>query len=1051
MRDVEKQQSLLGALLYVVNHYPTFSSNGYATRSQAIANALTAAGHPVTVATRPGLPWDRDGFNNPGFASHQQLHGIPVLHARSPSQLQLKPEAYRQACLGVYREWIRRYQPTAVMAASNWEMALPAALAAQEAQLPFFYEVRGFWELSRATQDPQWASSDAFQQAVAQETAVARMARRVFTLNGAMAAELCRRGIPEEHIGLVSNGINAPLPSTPLQTPPPQLNGRQVVGYVGSFNAYEGLADLLQAAAELVRRGVDLALLLVGGSHAMGLVGPGVSVPCPASAELRAQAASLGLADRLVLSGRVQADQVGAYYALMDVVVLPRRPLPVCELVSPMKPLEAVAHGKPVLMSSVAPLEELANLGPALRYFEKGSVEGLTAALADLLAHQSEHAAWIAATDLSIRHWSRCIEPIVAALAEPEHAVATPADAKLIPAANAARLAGDLRRALQLYQQAAAAQPRLAAAYRFTIERLQRQLAERGEALPHPSLSLLTDQATTAAAQLPPLHPSGGPLVSVLMTAHNVDPYIEAAVTSVLAQSWRQLQLIVVDDASTDGTWELLQRLARSDGRLSVHRLNANLGTYYAKNLALSLAEGRFVFFQDGDDLSHPERLRLGMHQLLQPGVLAVQGSYARVEFPTTRVLPVNGLLHKLGLITLGLRREVFDAIGVFNCTSKASDDEFFQRLQAHAASGAGTIAALDIPIYYNTFRAGSLFADMVANDPFASGTIEQKPSPSRAAYVDAFRAKHAELGPAGFREFFTFPVLRDHLPVAADMTLLPNPTDPVLLSLCSIPERAELLQQVLTALAPQVDQIHLYLDRYPHPPAFLEHWRDKLQVVLSQQQPGLRDNGKFLPLAQLSESHCWLLTADDDIAYPPDYVAALLKRLEHYGRQAVLGVHGVLLPEHAEGYVSARYRKVHLFSKGLEADALVNVLGTGTMACHSSVLQGLSLDHFQEAGMADLYLASWCHQRQIPLIAIARHDGWLEQLGDPEADSLWAEFRQADPQQAALVRAHHPWGYSAIRDAIDAASARAREVDPESPVPDRLEALMPLLWPCLW
>ncbi len=75
---------------------------------------------------------------------------------------------------------------------------------------------------------------------------------------------------------------------------------------------------------------------------------------------------------------------------------------------------------------------------------------------------------------------------------------------------------------------------------------------------------------------------------------------------------------------------------------------------------------------------------------------------------------------------------------------------------------------------------------------------------------------------------------------------------------------------------------------------------------------------------------------------------------------------------------------------------------------------------------MAYLFLASQCHQRRIPLIAIAHHEGWLEQLGDPEADSLWAEFHQVDTHQAAIVRAHQPWGYSAIRDAIDAASARA-------------------------
>jgi hypothetical protein len=58
---------------------------------------------------------------------------------------------------------------------------------------------------------------------------------------------------------------------------------------------------------------------------------------------------------------------------------------------------------------------------------------------------------------------------------------------------------------------------------------------------------------------------------------------------------------------------------------------------------------------------------------------------------------------------------------------------------------------------------------------------------------------------------------------------------------------------------------------------------------------------------------------------------------------------------------------------------------------------------------MADPYLADWCPQRQMPLIVIARHEGWLEQLGDPEADSLWAEFNQVDAQQAAIVRSITP------------------------------------------
>ncbi len=621
----------------------------------------------------------------------------------------------------------------------------------------------------------------------------------------------------------------------------------------------------------------------------------------------------------------------------------------------------------------------------------------------------------------------------------------------LIQRAHAALRNGDLQNALLLYQQATIAYPKLSHAFSFSIKRLQMQLDGSHQVEGPVSLRSLFAVASSAADLLPPLPAESSPLVSVLMTAHNVVPYLEAAITSVLTQSWKNIQLIVVDDASSDGSWELLQRLVHTDSRIRICRLNTKLGTYYAKNLALTVSKGHFVFFQDGDDISHPERIRLGMQQLLQPGVLAIQGAYSRVEFPSTRVMPVNGLLQKLGLITLGLRREVFDAIGVFNCTTKASDDEFFQRLQAYAASGAGTIVPLDLPTYYNTFRSGSLFADMVVNDPTVTGVIEQQPSPSRTAYVETFQAKHAELGVAGFRSFFTYPVVRDRLPVTADMTLLPNPCDPVQLSLCSIPERAEQLQKVLRALAPQVDRISLYLDRYPEAPAFLEAWSEKLQVVLSRQQPGLRDNGKFLPLEQLKHESCWLFTVDDDIAYPADYVAAMLKSLEHYGREVVIGVHGVLLPEQTEGYFSARYRKVHRFNKALENDSLVNVLGTGTMACHSSVLQGLELEHFAQPGMADLYLASWCQQHQIPLIAIARHTGWLEQLGNPEADSLWAEFRNADSAQAALVRAHHPWGYTAIKGAVAAASDRAYTADANTAVPDRLAALVPALWPCLW
>lgn len=287
----------------------------------------------------------------------------------------------------------------------------------------------------------------------------------------------------------------------------------------------------------------------------------------------------------------------------------------------------------------------------------------------------------------------------------------------LIPQAWAALQAGNHTQAIDFYQRAIKDQPELAHLYQQSLDRLQRlqgqpiTTAEPVDAPPlvqEPAVRVKApvqaetevmldalyqqvERALSSAAPMPDA--TKAPLVSVLMTAHNVEDYIEEAVTSVLRQSWPNLELIVVDDASTDATWSILQRLQKTVGNLRCDRLNTNLGTYFAKNYGAQLARGDFVFFQDGDDICHPERIRLSMQLLQQRGVVAVQGAYSRVRFPSGQVVPVNGLVSKRGLITLGVRREVFDQIGYFNCTSKASDEEFFRRLQAWVAAKGGRFA----------------------------------------------------------------------------------------------------------------------------------------------------------------------------------------------------------------------------------------------------------------------------------------------------------------------------------------------------------------------
>src|SRR5262245_29725846 len=632
--------------------------------------------------------------------------------------------------------------------------------------------------------------------------------------------------------------------------------------------------------------------------------------------------------------------------------------------------------------------------------------------------------------------------------------------------AKKAFYSGNYAEAIDIYEEAISKQPELAHVYRFNLNLVRRKLGsslaevkvpplrQSEEAAAKPPAAPITvstpvmledlyRDVADATKSLQAIDVASAPLVSVLMTAHNVAGYIEQAVISVLRQTWPRLELIVVDDASSDETWAILQRLAKSEANLRCQKLNTNLGTYFAKNYALTLAQGDFIFFQDGDDLCHPERIRLGMQELNRPGVVCVRGAYSRVQFPSGRVITVNGLVMKLGLITLGVRRSVFDDIGFFNCTSKASDDEFFQRLKAWIAEKGGKIRDLKAPLYFNTLRDGSLFADMIANDPAAEGNIVQLPSPSRASYVKAFSCKHKELRKDDFKHFYRFPVLRDLIPVASDMSYLPNPDLPIVATLCSIPERAELLRQTLKSLAPQVDAVHIYLDRYDIVPDFVRACHSKVKLVLSREMPGLGDTGKFLPCSSPSEE-CYYVVAADDIVYPPDYVASMIRRIAHYDRQSVIGVHGVLVPDDPEGNFSD-YRKVFSFEHGLERDALVNSLGTGTLAFYSGLLRGLDLRYFRKPGMADLFLSMYCKEREIAMVTIARPDNWLKKVV-PSTVSLSHESHWSDPEQAALIREHRPWGYVAIHRAVEETCARAKDAK----IGEKLRALVPDLHACL-
>ncbi|MGE8048826.1 glycosyltransferase [Pseudomonas monteilii] len=638
----------------------------------------------------------------------------------------------------------------------------------------------------------------------------------------------------------------------------------------------------------------------------------------------------------------------------------------------------------------------------------------------------------------------------------------TPSSAmSLSSRAQAASNSANYQLAANLYARAIAEQPEIAHTYNYYLTKARKQLGLQQST----STISLSESPTTGPIIDPTYGQAAGddislidlyrmverfksenrlptysshPLVSILMTAHNCAAFIEESITSALRQNWPNLELIVIDDASSDSTWEILTRLDKSVGNLRCHRSNSKLGHNSSNKYALSLAKGEYVFIHNAEDLCHPDRILLMMSEFLRPSVGAVRGTYSQVDASSTNVILCDGAITRFSIDTIGLKRQIFDSI--INLNFSFQDEDYFNfRLDELAYQHSFIISNLDLPLYFQTTTKELTHYNMLNSNKQDGANEALSEDTCKSACINPYDRDEIEHSEGAFR-----------VPANLDLTLQPpvvcrlaTPSDPVVVSLCSIPERAELLRQVLASLAPQVDALHIYLDRYDSIPDFVRNCHPQVTVYLSKDHPGLRDNGKFLAFSALAED-CYYFTADDDIVYPPDYVASMVRRIEDYERLAVIGVHGVLLPEQAEGYFTS-FRKVHMFKKELERDALVNNLGTGTVAFHSGLLRGLDLTHFSTPGMADLHLSVFCKQRNIPMIALARPEDWLQELPSPNT-SLYNEFRQADDQQSALIRAHKPWGYAAISKAVAGASMRATRPD----TGERLQRLIPLLHACL-
>lgn len=368
-----------GRVLNVLAFSLPYTSVGYATRSHGLAIGIKNAGWDVCAYTRPGFPYDFEPeLEGKDLPEQDEIDGVVYKRLFDIDRSNMSEVEYLLAAITHYEKVITHEQPEIVHAASNYVTALPALIAARRLGVPFIYEMRGFWEVTRSSRDEEFVNTTKYRFMQMFEGLVARNADHVITITTAMKEELVKRGVLENKISIAFNSVDPDrfIPTLPNKSLAKKLdipNGVPVIGYVGSFVDYEGLDDLVTAAAGLKEAGHDYRLLLVGDGAVFE--------------SLTEQIKSLKLEDKVILTGRVPHEEVEDYYSLIDIAPFPRKPWEVCELVSPLKPFEAMALEKAVVVSSTQALMEIVSHDSNGLVFEKGNVGSLQETLAKLISN----------------------------------------------------------------------------------------------------------------------------------------------------------------------------------------------------------------------------------------------------------------------------------------------------------------------------------------------------------------------------------------------------------------------------------------------------------------------------------------------------------------------------------------------------------------------------------------------------------------------------------------------------------------------------------------
>lgn len=378
------------SVIYHASQSMPHTTSGYAIRTHGLVSSLLKHEVDVNTILRYGYPLDRNDFSEDRIKSTATVDNVSYhfshTERKDRSLINYQEiynfnslEKYLRRSISTMINYSTEFKPRIIHSASNFVVGIAGAKAAKELGIKSIYEIRGFWHLTQSTKRLGYENSDHYNLSEQLEIEAAKMSDHVFTITSALKEILIEEGIEADKITVLPNAVD-PDKFTIMEKDESlekrlDFKGKVVIGYIGSFVKYEGLDILLEACSLLYKKVGDIfRLLLVGDGDMMHA--------------LRDATRFLQLEDIVTFTGRVSHDEVNKYYSLIDIAPLPRKGLRVCELVSPLKPFEAMASGKVLITSSVKALAEIIEEGKTGLVFEKDNAEQLAERLESVIVDE---------------------------------------------------------------------------------------------------------------------------------------------------------------------------------------------------------------------------------------------------------------------------------------------------------------------------------------------------------------------------------------------------------------------------------------------------------------------------------------------------------------------------------------------------------------------------------------------------------------------------------------------------------------------------------------